>query len=112
MELDMTKGSPAKLILKFIIPVILGNIFQQLYNVVDTIIVGQFVGVEALAAVGATGTICFLILGFTGGLTSGFTVMVSQRFGAGDREGLKQSVGSAYILSVIVTIIITTIIIL
>ena len=112
MELDMTKGSPAKLILKFIIPVILGNIFQQLYNVVDTIIVGQFVGVEALAAVGATGTICFLIMGFTGGLTSGFTVMVSQRFGAGDREGVKQSVGSAYILSILVTIIMTTISIL
>lgn len=109
MELDMTKGSPAKLILKFIIPVILGNIFQQLYNVVDTIIVGQFVGVEALAAVGATGTICFLIMGFTGGLTSGFTVIVSQRFGAGDREGVKKSVGSAYILSFIVTVIITTI---
>ena len=112
MERDMTKGSPAKLILKFIIPVILGNIFQQLYNVVDTIIVGQFVGVEALAAVGATGTICFLIMGFTGGLTSGFTVMVSQRFGAGDREGVKQSVGSAYILSILVTIIMTTISIL
>lgn len=64
MELDMTKGSPLKLITKFIIPIIIGNIFQQLYSLVDTVIVGRYVGVKALAAVGATGTIMFLILGF------------------------------------------------
>ena len=75
MELDMTKGSPAKLITKFIIPIIIGNIFQQLYSMVDTIIVGRFVGVDALAAVGATGSVSFLILGFTQGLTTGFTVL-------------------------------------
>ena len=68
MELDMTKGSPSKLITKFIIPIIIGNIFQQLYSMVDTIIVGRFVGVDALAAVGATGSVSFLILGFTQGL--------------------------------------------
>ena len=61
MELDMTKGTPWKLIVRFIIPVIIGNIFQQLYNMVDTIIVGRFVGVDALAAVGATGSVSFLI---------------------------------------------------
>ena len=71
MELDMTKGSPSKLITKFIIPIIIGNIFQQLYSMVDTIIVGRFVGVDALAAVGATGSVSFLILGFTQGLTTG-----------------------------------------
>lgn len=109
MELDMTKGSPAKLIARFIIPVIIGNIFQQLYNMVDTIIVGRFVGVDALAAVGATGSIVFLILGFTQGLTTGFTVMTAQRFGAGDREGMKKSIGSAVILSVIVTVVMTTV---
>ena len=87
MELDMTKGSPSKLITKFIIPIIIGNIFQQLYSMVDTIIVGRFVGVDALAAVGATGSVSFLILGFTQGLTTGFTVLTAQRFGAGDREG-------------------------
>ena len=86
MELDMTKGSPSKLITKFIIPIIIGNIFQQLYSMVDTIIVGRFVGVDALAAVGATGSVSFLILGFTQGLTTGFTVPTAQRFGAGDRE--------------------------
>lgn len=107
MELDMTKGSPSRLIIKFMIPIILGNIFQQLYNVMDTIIVGQFVGVEALAAVGATGTISFLILGFMMGITTGFTVLTSQRFGAGDIEGVKRSVGNAYLLSVVVTVIMT-----
>ena len=79
MELDMTKGSPSKLITKFIIPIIIGNIFQQLYSMVDTIIVGRFVGVDALAAVGATGSVSFLILGFTQGLTTGFTVLTAQR---------------------------------
>lgn len=107
MELDMTKGKPSSLIARFIIPIIIGNIFQQLYNMADTIIVGRFVGVDALAAVGATGSIMFLILGFTQGLTTGFTVMTAQRFGAGDREGMKKSIGSAIILSVIVTIVMT-----
>ena len=107
MELDMTKGAPAKLIARFIVPIIIGNIFQQLYNMVDTIIVGRYVGVDALAAVGATGSVVFLILGFTQGLTTGFTVMTAQRFGAGDREGMKKSIGSAIILSVFVTVIMT-----
>ena len=109
MELDMTKGKPASLILKFIIPVIIGNIFQQFYSMVDTIIVGRFVGVDALAAVGATGSISFLILGFTQGLTTGFTVLTAQRFGAGDREGMRKSIGNAVILSVIVTVVMTTV---
>ena len=109
MELDMAKGSPSKLITKFIIPIIIGNIFQQLYSMVDTIIVGRFVGVDALAAVGATGSVSFLILGFTQGLTTGFTVLTAQRFGAGDREGMRKSIGSAAILSVIVTIVMTAV---
>ena len=107
MELDMTKGRPAGLIAKFIIPIIIGNIFQQFYSMADTIIVGRFVGVDALAAVGATGSITFLILGFTQGMTTGFTVLTAQRFGAGDREGMRKSIGSAVILSVFVTIVMT-----
>ena len=109
MELDMTKGRPASLIAKFIIPIIIGNIFQQLYSMVDTIIVGRYVGVDALAAVGATGSISFLILGFAQGLTTGFTVLTAQRFGANDREGMRKSIGSAVILSVIVTVVITAV---
>ena len=107
MELDMTKGSPVKLITRFIIPIIIGNIFQQLYSMVDTIIVGRFLGVDALAAVGATGSIIFLILGFTQGLTTGFTVKTAQRFGARDYEGMKQSIASAGVLAAIVTMIMT-----
>lgn len=109
MELDMTKGSPSRLILKFIVPLIIGNIFQQLYSMVDTIIVGQYVGVQALAAVGATGTINFLILGFMMGMTSGFTVPVAQRFGAGDLKGMRVSIANAARLSVIVTAVTTLI---
>ena len=109
MELDMTKGSPSRLIVKFIIPIIIGNIFQQLYSMVDTIIVGQYLGVDALAAVGATGTINFLILGFVLGMTSGFTVPVAQRFGAGDYKGMRKSIANAARLSVIVTVVMTVV---
>ncbi len=112
MELDMTKGSPFKLILKFIYPIILGNLFQQFYNMVDTIIVGKFVGFDALAAVGATGTIVFLILGFSNGLTAGFTVIVAQKFGAGDKKGIKTASLCALALSAVFTIIITAVSIL
>ncbi len=109
MQLDMTKGSPFKLIVRFIVPVLLGNVFQQFYNMVDTIIVGRFVGFDALAAVGATGTIMFLILGFATGLTSGFTVITAQKFGAGDKEGVKVSVYNALLLSLFVTVFMTLI---
>lgn len=107
MELDMTKGSPTKLIARFIIPIIIGNIFQQFYSMADTIIVGRYIGLHALGAVGATGTISFLILGFAQGLTTGFTVQTAQYYGAGDEQGLKRSVYSAGFLSVIVTVIMT-----
>lgn len=109
MEMDMTKGSPSKLIIKFIVPLIIGNIFQQLYTMVDTIIVGRFVGVQALAAVGATGTISFLIIGFMQGLTMGFTVLTAQRYGAGDEEGLKKSVANAWLLAAVSTVVMTAV---
>ena len=69
MEKDMTKGRPLPVILKFMLPLIIGNIFQQLYNMADTIIVGRYVGADALAAVGSTGTIMFLTVGFSQGIT-------------------------------------------
>jgi len=99
METDMTKGNPAKLIAGFIIPLIIGNIFQQLYSMVDTIIVGQYCGAKALAAVGSTGTIMFLIIGFSSGLCTGFTVLTAQRFGAGDMKGMRKSVTVAFRLA-------------
>ena len=104
---DMTKGSPLKIMLGFTIPVFIGNVFQQLYSMVDTVIVGKFVGTGALAAVGSTGTVMFLILGFLMGFTTGITVITSQRFGAGDMKGVKRSVSNAAMLSVIISILMT-----
>ncbi|MGL5152379.1 MAG: MATE family efflux transporter [Clostridium sp.] len=105
----MTQGNPVKLILLFSIPLLIGNIFQQFYSMVDTIIVGRFIGVDALAAVGASGSMVFLVNGFVIGLTSGFGVLVSQKFGAKDEKGLKKAVASAVTLAVISTIVVTLI---
>ena len=105
MEKDMTAGSPAKMILNFTIPLFLGNVFQQFYSMADTVIVGKFVGTKALAAVGSTGTIMFLIVTSLIGMTAGF----AQRFGAGDLAGMRKSVAMSGILSAIISILITII---
>lgn len=105
----MTKGSPLKLIISFIGPLIIGNICQQFYSMADTIIVGNLVGVNALAAVGATGSIMFFVLGTIQGITAGFTVLTSQRFGARDYEAMRKSVGNSIVLAII-TIIVGTVI--
>ena len=109
MTNDMTKGSPLKIFVLFSIPLLIGNIFQQLYSMVDTIIVGRFVGVEALAAVGSTGSMFFLVNGMIMGLTSGFSILVSQKFGAKDEDEVKKAVASNIKLTAILTIIITAI---
>ena len=109
MERDMTVGSPGKMILQFTFPLFIGNVFQQLYNMADTIIVGKFVGANALAAVGSTGKIMFLIIGFLQGLTAGFTVPTAQKFGAGDLKSMRKTVGSAVILSAGVSVVMTVI---
>ena len=106
-QTDMTAGSPFQIILNFTIPIFIGNVFQQFYNMADTIIVGKFVGTGALAAVGSVGTIVFLIIGFLQGLTAGFSVLTAQRFGAGDMKNMRKSVGTACVLSVIITVIMT-----
>lgn len=107
MRTDLTDGKPAKLILFFTIPLLIGNLFQQFYSMADTIIVGRTINVYALAAVGATGAISFLILGFVQGITSGFSVITAQRVGADDEEGIRRSVATSLILSVSVTIVFT-----
>ena len=89
---DLTVGDPARLILFFTLPLLAGNIFQQLYGFVDTLIVGRFLGVEALAAVGCTRPLMFLFLGFVMGMTSGVTICTGQRFGAKDFVGIRRSV--------------------
>ena len=98
---DMTSGSTMKLILGFAVPLLMGMLFQQVYSLVDTIIVGRFLGVSALAAVGATGSINFLIVGFCQGICNGFALPVAQRFGAKDYDGLRKSVGNSAVLSII-----------
>ncbi|HAH95225.1 MAG TPA: MATE family efflux transporter, partial [Dielma fastidiosa] len=109
MTKDMTSGNPTQLILGFAVPLLLGNIFQQLYNMVDSIIVGRGIGVDALAAVGATGSINFLVLGFVIGLTTGFSILISQYYGANDLDEMKRSVTMSVYLSIGATILITTI---
>ena len=107
MKTDMTKGNPMKIILLFSIPVLMGNLFQQFYNMVDTIIVGQYLGSDALAAVGSTGCLMFLVLGFANGIAQGFGVMVSHAFGAKNEKLLKHYVALAIMLTVIVSTILT-----
>ncbi|RHP33313.1 MATE family efflux transporter [Lachnotalea sp. AF33-28] len=112
MTKDMTTGSPMKILIAFSIPLLIGNIFQQFYNMVDSIIVGQFVGEDALAAVGSTGSVVFLVLGFAMGIASGFGVLISQAFGAGDTRLLRHYTAMSLTLSMIVTVILTVITVL
>lgn len=104
---DMTVGNPMKIILGFTLPIFIGNVFQQFYNMADAVIVGKFVGNKALAAVGSTGTIMFLIYGFVVGITAGFTVLTAQKFGAGDMKGMRKTVAGAGILSFVVGALLT-----
>lgn len=92
---DLTQGNPLKLILGFSVPLLFGLFFQQLYNFVDTAIVGRFLGAHALAAVGSTGCINFLILGFCMGMCAGFAIPIAQAFGAHDETELRRFVGNA-----------------
>lgn len=109
MTKDLTKGSPFKLILFFMLPVLLGNVFQQLYNMADSIIVGRAVSSDAMAGVSSTGSVTFLVLGFASGLTSGFAVRTSQRFGARDEKGVKKSVAASLELCLVLTVLLTAV---
>lgn len=106
-DTDMTKGSPMSIIFKFTMTLLLGNVAQQLYNIVDTVIVGRFVDPLALAAVGSTGTIMFLMFGTSNGMVSGFSIVTSQKYGAGDSKGVKASVTNGLYLSLIIAALIT-----
>lgn len=107
---DMTTGSPMKLILGFSIPLLFGFLFQQFYNVVDLIIVGRFLGVDALAGVGATGSVNFLVIGFCMGVCNGFAIPVAHKFGAKDYSGMRQFVANSVWLSAFFAIIMTTVV--
>ena len=107
MQQDMTTGRILPVILRFTLPLFIGNIFQQFYSMADTVIVGRCLGAAALAAVGATSTVSFLLLGFAMGLASGFAVLTAQRFGAGDDEGVRISVSNGILLTVILSACLT-----
>ena len=104
---DLTKGKPLKLIFWFTIPLLIGNIFQQFYSLSDTLIVGQTLGVKALAAVGSTGSVQFLIIGFAQGLTAGLSILTAQYFGAKDYKGVRRSFAISIVVSLIVGMILT-----
>ncbi len=90
MTKDLTNGSPMKLVLGFSIPLLLGFLFQQFYSLVDTLIVGRYLGVDPLAAVGSTSSVNFLVIGFCMGVCIGFSIPVSHKFGAGDHAGMRK----------------------
>ncbi len=109
MTKDMTKGRPLSLIIGFCLPMIFGNIFQQLYNMVDSIIVGQYVGVKAFAGVGSVGAVYFLVIGTATGMCSGFSIPVAQKFGANDLKEMRRTVYNAELLSAALAIILTAV---
>ena len=94
---SMTEGSPTRLLLKFTLPMLIGNLFQQLYNMVDSIVVGRFVGANALASVGATGSLNFLFFAMSFGIAAGVGVVVSQYFGAGKMDMVEKKYYQWYV---------------
>lgn len=107
---DMTQGNPTKLIISFAFPMLLGYLFQQFYSMVDTIIVGKWLGVTSLAAVGSTGSINFMIIGFCMGVCSGFAIPVAQKFGAGDEHALRKFVANSVWVSVAFAAVMTVVV--
>lgn len=107
MTKDMTQGSPLRLILGFAVPLMLGSLFQQFYNLADTIIVGRFVGVEALAAVGSVGGLNYLVLGFVNGIACGFSIPISWTFGAKDEREMRRYVANTVWLSIAFAAVLT-----
>lgn len=107
MMKNMTEGKPYRLILTFMIPVLFGGLFQNFYNIVDSMIVGRYIGVEALASVGSTTHLIFFVNGWIMGMTSGFAIMISQRYGAKDEKGLKHYVAMSVWLCVIMSVVLT-----
>ncbi len=103
----LTKGNILSGILLFALPLLIGNIFQQFYNLTDTAIIGHVAGDKSLAAIGASANIMSLVIGFAGAFTNGFAVIIARFFGAEDREGLKKAVAWTYVLTVIIAVILT-----
>ena len=105
----MTQGRPFQLIFQFALPLLAGNLLQQTYNMIDSSIVGQSLGTKALAGVGASSSVQFLVLGFCIGICNGFSIPISQKFGAGDYEGMRKYIFHALFLTAVAAVIITTV---
>ena len=106
---ELTEGNPYKLILLFMVPIFIGNLFQQMYLLVDALIVGRVIGLDALAAVGAAGPFIFLIISFVFSSTQGFTIITAQKFGAGEYDLVKKSFAASIILSSLVSLVLSLI---
>lgn len=106
-SMNMTRGKPMKLLFLFALPLMFGNVFQQLYTVVDTAIVGRGVGMDALAALGAVDWLNWLFFGIIQGYSQGFSVRISQKFGQGDYAGMKRIAGQSAFLSIVIAIVVT-----
>jgi len=109
MATTLITGRPWRVILLFSVPLLIGNVVQQLYQFVDTIVVGRWLGVDSLAAVGATGSLIFLVIGFAWGLASGFAIPTAQAFGAGDARGVSRSVATGTLLTAATSVILTVV---
>ena len=107
MQKNMTMGNPFLLLTGFVLPIFVGNLFQQLYLMSDTLIVSRLLGVEALAAVGSVSPFSYMVVGFAQGLTMGFTAILSQRFGAGDNEGMRKVYAMSTLLSVLISFLLS-----
>ena len=106
-SVDMTQGSISGHLIRFAVPMLIGQVFQQLYNTVDSVVVGQFVGKEALAAVGSTGNIINALIGFFSGLSMGAGVIISQSFGARDSRGVHDAVHTSLLLTLLASVVCT-----
>ncbi len=108
MFTSMAKGNPLKLMVHFALPLLFGNLLQQTYNIIDAAIVGQFLGADALASVGATSSVQFLVLGFCMGCCTGFAVPVARYFGAGDRDTMRNYIFDGAVITAIIAVVVTT----
>ena len=104
---DLSHGAEGRLIFRFAIPMLLGQLFQQLYHVVDSIIVGRYIGKIALAAVGTSAPIIFLLVSFVVGITMGFTIVISQYFGAKKMDQVKKAIDTLYIFMFFTSILVS-----
>ncbi|MBR3683524.1 MAG: MATE family efflux transporter [Lachnospiraceae bacterium] len=106
---DLTVGNPLKVILFFALPIFVGNIFQQLYNVVDTVVVGHVLKEDALAAVGASGVVYSLIISLANGMTSGFSIIIARYFGAKEYDTMRRAIAITMVLTAVISVLLTVV---